>query len=52
MPAEPHLVGQIIAETPLGVHLNENTPIAAVREERHGEVADTVESFIAEPADA
>jgi hypothetical protein len=33
-------------------HLSENTPITAIREDRHGDVADAVESFIAGPADA
>ncbi|MHB1329972.1 MAG: hypothetical protein ACYC2K_17370 [Gemmatimonadales bacterium] len=33
-------------------HLNENTPITAIREDRHGDVANAVESFIAGPADA
>lgn len=33
-------------------HLNENTPITAIREDRHEDVANAVESFIAAPADA
>lgn len=33
-------------------HLNENTPITAIREDRHGDVASAVESFIAGPTDA
>lgn len=33
-------------------HLNENTPLTAIREDRHGDVAGAVESFIAGPADA
>lgn len=32
--------------------LSENTPITAIREDRHEDVADAVESFIAGPADA
>jgi hypothetical protein len=33
-------------------HLREDTPITAIREGRHGEVADAVESFIAGTSDA
>lgn len=33
-------------------HLDEDTPITAIREDRLGEVADAVESFIAGVADA
>lgn len=32
--------------------LNENTPITAIREDRHEDVANAVESFITGPADA
>jgi hypothetical protein len=33
-------------------YLNENTPITAIREDRHEDVANAVESFITGPADA
>ena len=33
-------------------HLSENTPVTAIREDRHDEVANAVDSFIAGPADA